>query len=171
MLLGKVLAEAAMRKNKFITWLPAYGAEVRGGTAYCMIIISDKEIGSPYIHKADTLIIMNNLSLEKFKNRIKKNGLMLINASFIKNDLLISPKMLKYSFTDIAKNMGNIKVANMIALGSYLANRKILDTQTVIKAIEEMTPPEKKYLIEINKEALLAGKKLTLSAHEALTGA
>jgi 2-oxoglutarate ferredoxin oxidoreductase subunit gamma len=70
MLLGKVLAEAAMREKKNVTFLPAYGAEVRGGTAYCMVIISDEEIGSTYIEKADCLIAMNAPSLERFKGRV-----------------------------------------------------------------------------------------------------
>jgi 2-oxoglutarate ferredoxin oxidoreductase subunit gamma len=83
MLLGRVLAEAAMRENKYVTWLPSYGAEVRGGTAYCMVVISHKEIGSPYIEEADTLIIMNNPSLEKFKDRIKKQGLLILNSSLV----------------------------------------------------------------------------------------
>ncbi len=75
MLLGKVLSEAAMRLDKYVTWLPSYGAEVRGGTAHCMVIVSDAEIGSPYVKEADTLIIMNAPSLKKFKNRIKNKGL------------------------------------------------------------------------------------------------
>ena len=81
MLLGKILAETAMQENKFVTWLPAYGAEVRGGTSHCMVIISDKEIGSPYVDKADTLIIMNQPSLERFKERRAPQGLLLINSS------------------------------------------------------------------------------------------
>jgi 2-oxoglutarate ferredoxin oxidoreductase subunit gamma len=71
MLMGRMLAEAAMREDKFVTWMPSYGAAVRGGTAYCMVTISDEEISSPYIEKADTLIVMNNPSLKKFRNRVK----------------------------------------------------------------------------------------------------
>ena len=86
MLVGKVLAEAVMLEDKFVTWLPSYGADVRGGTAHCMVVISDKEIGSPYVAKADTLIIMNAPSLERFKGRIKNNGLRVINSSLAKVD-------------------------------------------------------------------------------------
>ena len=75
MLLGKVLATAAMKEGKFVTWLPSYGAEVRGGTAHCMVVISDSEIGSAYVSKADTLIIMNAPSLNRFKDRLKRGGL------------------------------------------------------------------------------------------------
>lgn len=158
MLLGKVLAEAAMRENKFVTWLPVYGAEVRGGTAYCMVIICDTEIGSPYIDKADTLIVMNGPSLERFKNRIKNSGLLIINSSLVtgKHDVMA----LEFPFTDIALRLGNIKVANTVALGCFLAKRKILDIRNVFKAIKEMAPEDKKDLIEINKKALKEGMKL-----------
>lgn len=159
MLLGKVLAEAALKENKHVTWFPCYGAEVRGGTAYCMVVISDKEIGSPYIDKADTLIIMNNPSLVKFRNRIKTKGLLVINSS-LAAEALDSPGSIKYPFTDIALRLGNIRVANMVALGSTLAHKKIIKAESVIRAMEEMAPAGKKELVEINKKALLQGMEL-----------
>jgi 2-oxoglutarate ferredoxin oxidoreductase subunit gamma len=164
MLVGKVIAEAAMRENKFVTWLPAYGAEVRGGTAHCMITISDSEIGSPYIEKADTLIIMNEPSWNKFKNRIEDKGLYIINNSLVKQSKAISNsgkiKRIGGRFTEIAVDLGNIKVANIIALGCYLAQKKNLQAQTIFKVIEDMAPADKKGLIEINKQALKEGMKL-----------
>jgi 2-oxoglutarate ferredoxin oxidoreductase subunit gamma len=159
MLLGKVLAEAAMRENKYVTWLPAYGAEVRGGTAHCMVIISDEEIGSPYMEKADTLIIMNAPSLARFKNMIKNKGLLIINASLVKKDVE-SACSLKYPFTEIAARIGNIRIANMVAAGCYLAHKKILKIETIMRVIAEIAPPDKKDLIEINKKAVYEGMKL-----------
>ena len=158
MLLGKVIAEAAMRENKFVTWLPAYGAEVRGGTAYCMVTISDKEIGSPYIDKADTLIIMNNPSLQRFKNRLKNKGLFIINTSLAEAQDDI--RGVKHRFSDIALKLGNIKITNMMILGSYLAQKKILNIKTVLKVMEEIAPADKRDLIEINQKALREGYKL-----------
>lgn len=164
MLLGKVLAETAMRENKHTTYLPSYGAEVRGGTAHCMIIISDAEIGSPHIKKADTLIVMNGPSLNKFKDRIGNNGLLIINSSLAGNNnevhKLSRTHILKYPFTDIAVELGNIRVANMVALGCYLCKKKALNLKAVLETIQEITPPDKKNLIEINTKALLAGMKL-----------
>lgn len=160
MLLGKVIVEAAMKEGKFITWMPAYGAEVRGGTAYCMVIISDKEIGSPYIDKADTLIIMNKPALEKFTNRIKNKGLLIVNSSLASKDTDRNLTILQYPFTDIAVKLGNIKVANTVALGCYLAKKKIIDIKNVFGVIEEMAPKDKKDLVEINKQAILSGVKL-----------
>jgi 2-oxoglutarate ferredoxin oxidoreductase subunit gamma len=158
MLLGKVLAEAAMKENKFVTWLPCYGAEVRGGTAYCMVVISDKEIGSPYVDKADILIIMNMPSLERFKGSIdNERGLCIINSSLVRSKLAQTKHFLKYPFTEIAAELGNTKIANMVALGCLIAQKKIVDKKSIIKVMEEIAPADKKELIEINKQALLKG--------------
>ncbi len=158
MLLGKVLAEAALLGGKFVTWLPAYGPEVRGGAAHCMVIISDDEIGSPYIDQADTLIIMNQLSLAKFMNRRKKNGLMIINSSLAKLDNLA--KAVTGKFTDIAIGLGNIKVANMAALGMYLAHKKTVSLENIEKAMRKMAPKDKPELLKVNLEALQKGMEL-----------
>ena len=160
MLLGKILAQGALCEDKFVTWLPSYGAEVRGGTAHCMVIISDKEIGSPYIAKADTLIAMNALSVVRFLSRLKKGGLLLANAS-LSAEIKDRPKgALCLPFSDIALKLGNIKVANMVALGSYLAKKNILALESVHRAIQEFAPSDKKELISINKEALSSGWRL-----------
>lgn len=161
MLLGKVLAEAAMKENKYVTWLPAYGAEVRGGTAYCMVVISNEEIGSPYINTADTLIIMNGASLEKFQARLKKNGLLVINSSlaqFNNTDKTIT--VVQYPFSNMAANLGNIKTANMIALGAYLTIKKTVDFKNVLATIKEIAPLDKKSLVTINKQAIIKGIEL-----------
>lgn len=159
-LLGKILAEAAMRSGKHVTWLPSYGAEVRGGTAHCMVIISDEEIGSPCIDKADTLIIMNGFSIEKFKSRIKNGGLLILNASLIHQQFKSNAQTVKYLFTDIAIELGNIKVANMVALGCFLTKKRILDKEIVLNTIEEIAPAEKKELVAVNKQAILKGADL-----------
>lgn len=160
MLVGKVLSEAVMLEDKFVTWLPAYGAEVRGGTSHCMVVISDEEIGSPYIDKADTLIVMNEPSLVKFKARLKNKGLLIANSSLISKGKSKNPSVFYYPFTDIATGLGNIKVANMVALGCLIARKNIVNSKTVFKAMEELAPSDKKGLIEINKKALIEGMKL-----------
>ena len=160
MLLGKILSEAAMREKKFVTWLPAYGAEVRGGTSHCMVVISDKEIGSPYVAKADTLIIMNAPSLERFKNRIREKGLLVINSSLVKKYKDSKLEVSQHPFTDIAEGLGNIKIANMAALGCFLAKRKIINLKSISEVISDIAPEAKKALVEINKKALEEGAKL-----------
>lgn len=160
MLLGRVLAMAAMKENRYVTWLPSYGAEVRGGTAHCMVIISNREIGSPYIDRADSLIIMNAPASERFKYRIENKGLFILNSSLASIDTEKNVSILKYPFTDIALNLGNIRVANMVALGCYLAKKKIIDIKNIFGVFQESAPVDKKHLIEINKKALLAGMEL-----------
>jgi len=168
MLFGKILAEAAMRETKFVTWLPAYGAEVRGGTAYCMVAVSDTEIGSPHIDKADTLIILNKPSLEKFKDRIKNKGLLILNTSLMTKKELIpyinmwqkKVHLVEYPFTDIAIEIGNIRVANMVALGCFIGSRKIVSEKSVIETIHAVAPLDKRNLIMINEKALSSGMQL-----------
>lgn len=160
MLLGKVLAEAAMQEGKFVTWLPSYGAEVRGGTAHCMVVVSDSPIGSPYVQDADTLIIMNAPSLEKFKKRIKKKGLLILNSSlaagFADKNFTVYPR----PFSDIALRLGNIKVANMAALGYFIARKNTVDAGSVRAVMRRIAPADKKNLIAINEQALEEGMKL-----------
>lgn len=161
MLLGKIIIAAAVREDKHVTWFPAYGAEVRGGAAYCMVIISDTQIGSPYIEQADSIIAMNALSLDKFKSRLKNKGLLISNSSLTggrgegKNSVLR-----EFPFTDIAVELGNIRVANMVALGCYLANKKTIKKSSVLKTFIDMAPSEKKGLIAVNRAALEKGIKL-----------
>jgi 2-oxoglutarate ferredoxin oxidoreductase subunit gamma len=161
MLLGKIIIAAAVREDKCATWFPAYGAEVRGGAAYCMVIISDAQIGSPYIEQADTVIAMNAPSLDKFKPRLKNKGLLIINSSLAggrgegKNSVLR-----EFPFTDIAVELGNIRVANMVALGCYLANKKTINKSSVLKTIIDMAPSDKKGLVAVNRAALERGIKL-----------
>lgn len=157
MLLGKVLVEAALKEGKFVTWLPAYGPEVRGGAAHCMAVISDDEIGSPYIDKADTLIVMNQPSLSKFKNRIKDNGLIVVNSSLANLDSSVKAKVVKGKFTDIAIELGNIKVANMAALGMCLANKRIVAAEDILSVMKKMTPQDKPELLKVNQEAFKIG--------------
>lgn len=160
MLLGKVLAEAVMRQGRQVIWFPAYGPEVRGGTSHCMVTISDQEIGSPYIAKADTLIILNNPSLERFKSRVKDKGLLILNSSLAKTAGPGRIKVLQFPFTDIAIGLGNIKVANMVALGCYLGAKKTVKIKEVLEVFKSMAPAGKTDILEINQKALQEGAKL-----------
>lgn len=160
MLLGKILAQAAARDGKFVTWLPSYGPEVRGGAAHCAVIISDSEIGSPFVDKADTLIILNQVSLNKFKSRINDKGLIIINTSLATVDKTIKAEVIQGKFSDIAVELGNIKVANVAALGSYLAHKKTVSLKNILSVMKEMAPHNKPELLKINQEALKKGMEL-----------
>lgn len=160
MLLGKVLAVAAMKEKRYVTWLPSYGAEVRGGTAHCMVIISDQEISSPYIDKADSLIIMNRPSLEKFKSRIKNRGLLFLNSSLVSGKGYRNARTNKFPFTEVAVKLGNIRVANMIALGAFIAKKNPVSLESAKAAVSDIAPAHKKHLIDINLKALKEGAGL-----------
>ncbi len=159
MLLGKIIAEAALLEDKFVTWLPAYGPEVRGGAAHCMVTIADEEIGSPLIDKADTLIAMNQLSFDRFKGRLKKNGAMFVNSSLV-NPGALTVRAVEAKFTDIAAGLGNAKTANVVALGTYLADKKIISSGTASGVIKKMAPRDKPELLKMNLEALKKGMEL-----------
>lgn len=160
MLLGKVLAQTAMLEGKRVSWFPAYGPEVRGGTSHCMVTISDSEIGSPYISRADTLIILNRPSLEKFKGRLKKSGLLILNSSLAKINEDDEIKILQFPFTDIAIKLGNIKVANMAALGCFAAAKKIIKVKNILKVFKSMAPVGNLKILEVNQQALAEGQKI-----------
>jgi len=160
MLLGKILSQSAIKEKKFTTWLPSYGAEVRGGSSFCMVNIASEEIPSPYVEKADTLIIFNIASWRKFHCRVKKTGLVLLNSSLIpmhsvkeKRNVFLCP------FTALAIKLGNIKVANMVALGVYLKKKNILAKETVLQVLKDISAGQHG-LWELNIKAVEEGLKI-----------
>ncbi|MDD5260119.1 MAG: 2-oxoacid:acceptor oxidoreductase family protein [bacterium] len=158
MFTGTLLAQAAMIENKFVTYFPSYGAEVRGGTANCSVIIADSAIGSPVITSPDSLLILNKPSLDRFKPRLKKGGLLVLNSSLIEDEIKEhSGQVMRLPATDIAEQIGQVKVANIVALGKYLAIRKIVSQESVLQALEALLTGKKKELLGLNRKALIAG--------------
>jgi 2-oxoglutarate ferredoxin oxidoreductase subunit gamma len=163
MLLGKIIAEAAMLEKKFVTWLPAYGAEVRGGTANCMVIVSDEEIGSPFIVRSDSLIIFNDPSFQRFRNTIKDKGVMLVNSSLVSSAGGTSAQVLELPFSDAAFKLGSVKAANMVALGAFVAKTGIINVKTVLAVIRKITPEDKPEMLRQNTAAFNEGLSLVKS--------
>ncbi|MBM3254274.1 MAG: 2-oxoacid:ferredoxin oxidoreductase subunit gamma [Candidatus Omnitrophica bacterium] len=159
MFMGKLLAYSAMRSGYKVTWISSYGAEARGGAAYCTVIISDSTIASPVIENPDICIVMNNPSFEKFKDRIKKRGILILNSSLIDNELNIRKdiKSIRIPMTDIAVSCGNIRVANMVGLGAFLLADEIFDLDFLFNTLEEFIPAHRKNFLDINKNALRKG--------------
>ncbi len=159
MFMGKLLGYAAMKLGYKITWISSYGAEARGGAAHCMLVISDEDIPSPIIEEPDICVAMNSPSFEKFKNSLKKRGLMILNSSLIRNGKPMRKdiRAMKIPMTDIAGSMGNIKVANMVALGAMLLGDKLFDIDVLSGALEDFIPAHRKNLLDINKRALIEG--------------
>ena len=158
MLLGKVVAQAALDEKKQLTWIPSYGAAMRGGTAFCMVSISDREIASPYIDKCDTLFVFNQPSWDKFKSRVKKGGMVFLDSSLIQDKT--APRQItvrRIPFTQIASSLGNVRVANMVALGAFLKEKGLIKYKTVLEVFSKIVPKDKLRLLKINKKALERG--------------
>jgi len=163
LLLGKIIAEAAMREGRHVTYLPSYGAEVRGGTANCTVCISAEEIGSPAVDCADALIVLNQPSLARFSSRLKKNGLLILNSSLIDPGQPAAGRIVAGAFTDIATKLGNPRAANMAALGAFISATKLFSLQTVKQILAEFSAKTNPQLSRINLEALQAGCALVKS--------
>ena len=120
MLLGRLIAQAVMLEGKNVTFFPSYGTEVRGGTAYYHLTVSDEEIYSPVIEEADALIMMNFPSYLKFKDLLTPNSMLFLNSSMIdKIDNEINIDVFRIPATKIANDIGNVVASNMVMLGAY----------------------------------------------------
>ena len=158
MLAGKLLIRAGLTSGYNVTYIPSYGAEVRGGTAHCHVIISPEEIASPIIERPDACLVMNGPSLQKFIPRIRPAGRMIVNSSLAgeegkRKDI----RTIRIPAGEIAEAAGNIKAANMAMLGSYLAGSSLLTLETVRKTLIDFLPARHRDLLEINLKALRNG--------------
>ena len=163
MLMGQILAQAAMQSGFEVVWIPSYGPEMRGGTAYCTVVISDRPIGSPIIRNPQHLVAMNRPSLEKFAPAVKAGGVIFINSSIIsieagRDDV----DVLKVPIIEIARDLGNVKAANIIALAAFVTRSKIIEFEVLIESVKEKFA-EKEKLIPLNMKALDAGRKAALA--------
>lgn len=163
LLMGQILAQAALNEGKEVAWIPSYGPEMRGGTAYCTVVISDRPIGSPVIKNPKHLVAMNRPSLEKFAPIVKPGGIILINSSLIpiesgRDDI----DQLKIKANDIANELGNVRIANVLALSAFVARSKLVEFESAEEAVKSKLASKKK-LIPINLEAMARGKALALS--------
>ena len=119
--LGQIIAYASMYENKNVTWLPSYGPEMRGGTANCSVVVDDNPIASPVIATPDTLIAMNKPSLDKFIDKVKSDGLVLVNSSLISEKVKREDVTVVYVDANaVAHKVGNDKASNLVVLGAYI---------------------------------------------------
>jgi 2-oxoglutarate ferredoxin oxidoreductase subunit gamma len=159
MLMGQLISYAGMLEDKEVSWLPSYGPEMRGGTANCSVMVSSKPIGSPVIaNDATAAIIMNLPSLDKFEVEVLPEGNLLINSSLIERKTKRTDLHVYYiPANDIAVELGNAKVANMIMLGAYLELTKTVSVESVMAALKKTFGESKAHLLKINEEALKKG--------------
>ena len=162
LLIGKVLAHAAMEEGYEVAWVPSYGPEMRGGTAYCTVVISDRLIGSPIIRNPGHLVAMNRPSLEKFASTVKSGGVIFINSSIIPIDAgREDVDVIRVPIIEIAKDLGNIKAANIVALSAFVSRSKVVDFELLKKAVKDKFAQKEK-LIPLNMRALEEGRKAAL---------
>jgi 2-oxoglutarate ferredoxin oxidoreductase subunit gamma len=149
-----------MLENKEVTWFPSYGAEIRGGTANCTVIISDELIGSPIVAHPDILIVLNDASLKKFMPKLKKNGVLILDSSLIKEpDIREDIKVIPVPATEISSNIGTTKSANMVLLGALIALTNLLKAASVFDALECYMTEGKRKHIDINRKAIIEGMR------------
>lgn len=159
--MGMALAYAGMIENKEISWMPSYGPEMRGGTANCITIISDKKISSPIISGFDSAIILNQPSMEKFETKVKAGGMIIYEST----NILVPSKRKDIEIIGIpaveeALKLESLKVLNMIMLGAYLERKPVVRIESVMQALTEVLPERYHHMLDINQRAMEKGAEL-----------
>jgi 2-oxoglutarate ferredoxin oxidoreductase subunit gamma len=167
MTLGKFVAELLMHKFE-VTFFPSYGTEVRGGTAYCHVCISDRPIASPIVEQATVLVVMNQMSYDRFVPLVRPDGLVISNAGMIKpTGAHGTARLVEIDASGLANGMGNVRVANMILLGALAALKNLATEKEIVAMLEKKlgTEPGKREILDLNRQALRLGaeeaKKVT----------
>jgi len=154
---GELLAEALMHQGRQVTFFPSYGAQVRGGHAYCHVVMSTEPIRSPVVERPDTLIALTQSAYDKYHESVDRAGTAIVNTSLVTPSAGAASRMVPISATDEAVAMGNVLVANMIIMGAYHAVRDGLDPQAFLSAMERRLTGAKAALVEINQRAFAKG--------------
>jgi 2-oxoglutarate ferredoxin oxidoreductase subunit gamma len=160
LLIGNVLAQAAMEAGQNVTFMPVYGVEMRGGTANCTVVVADEEIGSPVIHSPMSLIVMNQPSLSKFHPRLRFNGILVVNSSLVDKEQISQEGeqiVVPIPANEIANELGSVKMANIVALGAWVQATGSLPLQSVQKVVSSMFSAKGKSILQANDQALLRG--------------
>ena len=164
LLAGTVLANAFMLEGKNVTWYPCYGAEMRGGTVNCEIVMNDtEEVSAVNLKEADFVVALNQASVERFVSKVKKGGWMIANSSLAKE--IKTRDDINYVFapmTKMAEEIGNIKMTNILALGIAAKVSKLTSIETLTNALDNVIPPHRKNLLPLNIKALKIGYEYDL---------
>ncbi len=161
LLAGKLLAYAGMIEGRHVTWFPSYGAEIRGGTANCTVIISSNEIGSPVVQNPSSMLIFNDASFKKFEKRIQSGGQLYLNTSLVheppsRSDLI----RIEVDANDIAGDLGDVRISNMVMLGAYIKKTGVVALASVIAALQQALPARHQSLMSLNVNALHRGAQV-----------
>ena len=160
--MGTLLAYAAMKEGKEVSWMPSYGPEMRGGTANCIVNISDQPISSPIVSAYDVAVVFNQPSLKKFEPKVKKSGILIWESTTIKEppsrtDIKIYPIP---AIKKATHELKNVKVMNMLMLGVLVKINGVVKKESVLQALKETLPERHHHLIPLNKEAIDLGMTL-----------
>ncbi len=158
--MGKILAYSGIMQDQEVSWMPAYGPEMRGGTANVAVILSDDRISSPILHEFDTAIILNQQSMDKFECMVKPGGLLLYDPNGItkhptRKDITIAT----INGAEEASKLKNTKTFNMVILGAFLKTHPIVKMDNVHKGLKKSLPPRHHHMIPLNEEAIKVGMK------------
>ncbi len=154
---GQLLAYAGIAEGRQVAWIPSYGPEMRGGTAYCTVVISDKRIGSPIVVNPTSICVFNRPSFDKFEPRVKPGGLLLVNSSLInvsseREDIT----QILIPANDMAIRNGNVKAANIAVLGAFIGASQVVSYDAVLTALKEKLA-KKESVLDINLKVLEEG--------------
>src|SRR3990172_2021606 len=157
-MMGYLLATAGMYEGKNVTFLPSYGAEVRGGTANCTVVVSTEEIASPVASEPEFAVLMNNPSLLLYQNHVQTGGTIFLNSSMIdsrpiRGDLDI----FEIPVNDLVKTLNSDKVANMVMLGAFIKKSALVSVETMNHVIKDTFASRNPSIVKLNKQALLLG--------------
>jgi 2-oxoglutarate ferredoxin oxidoreductase subunit gamma len=156
--MGSTLANTAMLEGKHVTYLPAYGVEVRGGTANCTVVVSDEEIASPVASYPEFVVAMNQPSFTRFQNILQGGGLLCVNSSIVNTESARSDiEVLAIPTTDLAEKIGTTKVANMVMLGALVRASNMISFEAMLENLAAILGEGKAKLLELNKKALTIG--------------
>lgn len=158
MFAGQLLAYAAMEEGKEVTWIPSYGPEMRGGTAHCFVVISDRPIGSPIVRHPKVAIVFNNPSFEKYEPLVAPGGVLTVNASLVTHKTSRTDiTALEVPASDIADEFGNLRIANLVLLGAALTVRPVLTLDAIKRALHNHIPEHRRDTLQVNYQALERG--------------
>ncbi len=162
MSMGQLIAYSGMLEGKEVSWMPSYGPEMRGGTANCTVVVSEEVIGSPVVVEPQVVVAMNLPSLDKFESMVKPGGVLIINTSLInrtcqREDITV----IEVPANEIANELGNSRVANMVVLGTLIAQTKVVTKDSIIESLKKVLPEHRHNLIPMNESALDKGAELS----------
>jgi 2-oxoglutarate ferredoxin oxidoreductase subunit gamma len=156
LLIGQMLAYTAMLEGREVSWMPAYGPEMRGGTANCTVVISDKPIASPIVTSVDVLLAMNGSSLDKFADMVVPGGTIIVNSGIVSKKVeRTDVKAIYVDCNSIAREeLGNEKVANVVMLGALIGSSEVVDLSRIEEVFRENFKGGKAKLIDLNLKAV-----------------